>query len=87
MFRGPDGQDAYNAALGFVDARVDVRRSGLDLTFSAPKSVSVLFALGDPEVAAAVRRAHRAAVAQTVAYLEGVMRPCGPRASHTGPAV
>jgi hypothetical protein len=43
----------------------------LDLTFSAPKSVSVLFGLGDLRVAGQVREAHRAAVEQTVAYLEG----------------
>lgn len=70
VFRGPDGRDTSGAAAGFAEGRVDVRRSGLDLTFSAPKSVSVLFGLGDPRVAAAVRDAHRAAVGQTVDYLE-----------------
>src|SRR5438309_7647624 len=64
--------DVYAEALRIVDARVDVRRAGLDLTFSAPKSVSVLFGLGDDRVAAEVRAAHAAAVTQTVDYLEGL---------------
>ena len=44
--------------------------AGVDLTFSAPKSASVLFALAGPEVAASVADAHRDAVAGAVAYLE-----------------
>ncbi len=35
--------------------------AGFDLTFSAPKSVSVLWALGGPEIREAVRAAHQAA--------------------------
>jgi conjugative relaxase-like TrwC/TraI family protein len=46
------------------------RLPGLDLTFSAPKSVSLLFALSDEKVSSAVRRAHDTAVAQAVGYLE-----------------
>jgi conjugative relaxase-like TrwC/TraI family protein len=44
--------------------------AGFDLTFSAPKSVSVLWALGDPGVNLAVRDAHEAAVAAAVDYME-----------------
>ncbi len=44
--------------------------AGVDLTFSAPKSASVLFALAGPEVAARVADAHRDAVAGAVAYVE-----------------
>jgi conjugative relaxase-like TrwC/TraI family protein len=72
VFRGADGQDLFAAALPYAGARVDVRRPGLDLTFSAPKSVSALFGLGDERVAAEVREAHRAAVTQTVEYLESL---------------
>lgn len=72
VFRGADERDVYGAALPFAGERVDVRRAGLDLTFSAPKSVSVLFGLGDEAVVAEVRAAHQAAVQQTVAYLEGL---------------
>ena len=47
------------------------RLGGLDLTFSAPKSVSLLWALHpDLRVRRAVEEAHRAAVGEAVAYLE-----------------
>jgi conjugative relaxase-like TrwC/TraI family protein len=46
------------------------RVAGFDLTFSAPKSVSVIFGVGDPAVAAAVRRGHERAVAEALGYLE-----------------
>ena len=46
------------------------RVGGFDLTFSAPKSASVLFALGGDEVARAVVAAHAEAVAGALAYLE-----------------
>jgi conjugative relaxase-like TrwC/TraI family protein len=46
------------------------RLPGFDLTFSAPKSVSLLFALGDDDLAMTVRAAHDAAVTQAVGYLE-----------------
>jgi conjugative relaxase-like TrwC/TraI family protein len=44
--------------------------AGVDLTFSAPKSVSVLFALGGAEVATSVAEAHRTAVSGAVSYVE-----------------
>jgi len=43
---------------------------GFDATFCAPKSVSLLFALGDPEISNEVRNAHDAAVAVAVRALE-----------------
>jgi conjugative relaxase-like TrwC/TraI family protein len=43
---------------------------GWDLTFSAPKSVSLIWALAGGEVGMAVRDAHDAAVAAGLAYLE-----------------
>jgi conjugative relaxase-like TrwC/TraI family protein len=46
------------------------RVGGFDLTFSAPKSVSVVWALGDAEVNAAVRDAHERAVTVSLDYLE-----------------
>ena len=45
--------------------------TGYDLTFSAPKSVSALWALGTSEVAAAALTAHQEAVKAGLAYLEG----------------
>jgi conjugative relaxase-like TrwC/TraI family protein len=47
-----------------------IRRVGFDLTLSAPKSVSLLWALGDAEQSTAALSAHRAAVHSTVEYLE-----------------
>jgi conjugative relaxase-like TrwC/TraI family protein len=44
--------------------------TGFDLTFSAPKSVSVLFALGDRETREAVRAAHEAAWREAFAHFE-----------------
>src|SRR4051812_41764851 len=43
---------------------------GFDLTFSAPKSVSVLFAAGDEHTAGELIRAHDAAVRATLKYVE-----------------
>jgi conjugative relaxase-like TrwC/TraI family protein len=82
VFRAADGRDMFTAALPFAERQVDVRRSGLDLTFSAPKSVSMLFGLGDERVAAEVREAHREAVEQTVDYLEALCARAG-RGHHT----
>lgn len=45
---------------------------GFDATFNAPKSVSLLFALGSPEVSNEVRNAHDAAVARSLEFLEAV---------------
>ncbi len=44
--------------------------AGFDVTFSAPKSVSVLYGIADAETVAAVREAHDVAVAQALGYLE-----------------
>ena len=44
--------------------------AGFDLTFSAPKSVSVLFGIGELELQERVRAAHDIAVLQAVGYLE-----------------
>ncbi|MDP8961936.1 MAG: relaxase domain-containing protein [Actinomycetota bacterium] len=43
---------------------------GFDLTFRAPKSVSLLWALGDGAVAAEVREAHDAAVDAAMSFIE-----------------
>ena len=57
-------------ALRHLSDRFDVRRAGVDLTFSAPKSVSVLMAFAAPDVADEVRAAHAAAVDAAVGWLE-----------------
>jgi conjugative relaxase-like TrwC/TraI family protein len=74
--RSPDGTQVAGPVLrrdpkGPEDARIDIRRCGIDLVVSAPKSVSVLYALADPSAAAAaVVAAHEAAVEEALGYLE-----------------
>jgi len=46
------------------------RVAGFDLTWSAPKSVSLLFGLSDPAVSAIARGVHEDAVDQALGYLE-----------------
>jgi conjugative relaxase-like TrwC/TraI family protein len=53
------------------------RGGGIDVTFSAPKSVSVVWALGDPWQREQIEAAHEKAVARSVEYLKqrvGVVR-------------
>jgi hypothetical protein len=69
IYRGPDDADRYADAAARTDRRVDVRRTGLDVTVSAPKSVSLLYAFGDEQVAGQVRAAHATAVEQELGYL------------------
>jgi conjugative relaxase-like TrwC/TraI family protein len=44
--------------------------AGYDLTFSPVKSVSALWAVADPAVAAVIERAHQAAVTDALAFIE-----------------
>ncbi|MEX1009658.1 MAG: MobF family relaxase [Acidimicrobiia bacterium] len=53
-----------------LDRARENRTPGFDLTFSAPKSVSIVFALADDAIAAQVRDAHDAAVESAVDWLE-----------------
>ncbi len=64
----PDTGEALGATYK-VRAGAD-RVTGWDLTWSAPKSLSALWALGGGEVGMAARKAHEAAVAAGLAYLE-----------------
>jgi conjugative relaxase-like TrwC/TraI family protein len=86
--RGPVGSDHIAAVLSGTNpatgGRLVARPRGVcgyDLTVSAPKSVSVLFALGGPQVAEQVLTAHQASVSEVVQYLEahalGVRRSGG----------
>jgi conjugative relaxase-like TrwC/TraI family protein len=54
-------------ALGRV---LSARVPGFDLTFSAPKSVSVLFGVGDDDLRAVLRDAHDRAVIDALGYME-----------------
>ena len=57
------------------NAGSDRRSAGLDLTFSADKSVSALWAVADPGLRAEIERAHNDAA--RAALEETVMRHCG----------
>jgi conjugative relaxase-like TrwC/TraI family protein len=61
---------AHDGGERLVAAQGRPRTPGFDFTFSAPKSVSLLWALGPPEVARHVRDAHDAAVDAAIAVLE-----------------
>jgi conjugative relaxase-like TrwC/TraI family protein len=64
-----DGRDpGTGERLKRVGGRSKV--AALDLTFSAPKSVSVLFAIGEPVLAGALVEAHESAVDAALGYLE-----------------
>jgi len=61
------GQDLHT---GEPLARRQASVPGFDLTFRAPKSVSLMWGLGDADTAAAVQQAHDAAVVAAFGYLE-----------------
>ena len=68
-------------------AATDGRRSrhavaGFDLTFTVPKSVSVLWAMADEPTRALITRAHHQAVADALAFLE--QRVASTRVGHAG---
>ena len=79
---GLDGEvshDELNAVLSARDPRSGKelprvvranRTPGFDVTFSAPKSVSVLWATGDDRVSEGIREAHERSVAAALQYLE-----------------
>ena len=66
LMRGLDPRDG--SVLRVMGTRSTV--AGFDLTFSAPKSVSVLFAVDDEHVASALLAAHERAVDSALGYLE-----------------
>jgi len=84
--------DALDAILDGRDPRTGTRLTrrtpkviGYDATFCAPKSVSLLYALGSPDVAAEVRAAHDAAVDAAFAAYETIT--CRVRRGHAGSTV
>ena len=66
----PDGSGRLTRNAGS-----DKRSPGLDMTFSADKSVSALWAISDPELRAEIERAHNDAA--RVALEETVFQHCG----------
>jgi conjugative relaxase-like TrwC/TraI family protein len=77
--RGPVDPDALSQVLEgrhpangerLSEPRSDRKVPGFDLCFRAPKSVSLLGALGTPDVRAEVLEAHQSAVASALGFLE-----------------
>jgi len=79
--KGPVTRPDFEAALGGRDPKtatelvksgghVRVHAAGWDMTFSAPKSVSVLWALSSEKQRGAIEAAHRSAVAAGARHLE-----------------
>lgn len=78
---GPVTRSEFEAALKGIDpktgerlaalgGRVQDHAAGWDMTFSAPKSVSVLWALSEARDRPAIEGAHRTALAAATRYLE-----------------
>jgi conjugative relaxase-like TrwC/TraI family protein len=64
------GNDPYTRWALVPGAGDPERRPGFDLTFSAPKGVSLLALMGPEEVRAQAVAGHRDAVARALGYLE-----------------
>jgi len=88
---GEVDRDAFMRAMGGCDPRTGERLrpprshakvAAFDLTFSAPKSVSVLFAVGGEFVATALLEAHERAVEAAFGYVE--REACFTRRGHWG---
>lgn len=73
LFEGDDARHPLTSDV--LGRRYDVKDgydkvTGWDLTVSAPKSFSVLWAVAEPEVAKVLDQIHAAALRETIAYLE-----------------
>jgi conjugative relaxase-like TrwC/TraI family protein len=88
---GVVGPTEFDAILGGHDPRSGAALrmtrgarsvAGYDLTFCAPKSVSILHLLGPTELAGEVGRGHAAAVAEATDYLQ--RKAVGVRRTHAG---
>jgi conjugative relaxase-like TrwC/TraI family protein len=80
MLTGRNPADGELLGLKSAPGREPV--PGFDLTFSAPKSVSLTWALGGHPVSGQVNEAHAAAVAEALAYLQ--RQACWTRRGHGG---
>jgi DNA primase catalytic core len=68
--RPPEGARELAATIAKHSRPRTQAVAGYDLTFSPVKSVSALWAVADPSTAAAIERAHRAAVADALRFIE-----------------
>ena len=74
--------DAYAEARKHVGKRIDARVASFDLSFSDPKSVSLLAAGSSAEVRAEVQAARHAAIREVLGWLE--QEAVGVRRGHNG---
>jgi conjugative relaxase-like TrwC/TraI family protein len=74
--------DAYAEACKNVGKRIDARVASFDLSFSDPKSVSLLAAGSSPEIRAQVQAARHAAIRKVLGWLE--QEAVGVRRGHDG---
>jgi conjugative relaxase-like TrwC/TraI family protein len=79
-------EELYGAAIAqarrYVGKRIDARVASFDLSFSDPKSVSLLAAGSSPEVRAEVQAARHAAIRKVLGWLE--QEAIGVRRGHNG---
>jgi conjugative relaxase-like TrwC/TraI family protein len=68
--RPPEDARELAAAIAKHSRPQTTAVAGYDLTFSPVKSVSTLWALAEPTVAAQIEKAHRAAVADALSFIE-----------------
>jgi hypothetical protein len=68
--REPAFARELSAALARYSRPRQTAVAGFDLTFSPVKSVSALWAVAPPEIAATIEQAHQAAVADALAFIE-----------------
>jgi DNA primase catalytic core len=68
--RAPLNQRELAGHIARLSRQQTTAIAGFDLTFSPVKSVSALWALADPHLAAAIERAHQAAVADALRFVE-----------------
>ena len=80
--RPPAGRRELHSYIAKATSHPRVAVAGFDLTFSPPKSVSALWALAGPELSAAIRAAHTAAVDD--ALIQAQARVAATRSGHEG---
>ena len=68
--RDPDGPRELAGIIAKLSRPRTDAVAGYDLTFSPVKSVSTLWAVADPTIAAAIERAHQKAVADALRFVE-----------------
>lgn len=81
-----DGYDQHGKALA-TNAGDEKRRAGWDMTFSAPKSVSVAWSVADERTRAALEKAHGQAVAEAFGLMQekaGFMRTSATQLERAG---